>query len=417
MAQTLPIDTPTFHLDAQGFPVPGQVIRYYRERMTYTDSDGKIRRWTQPDLAKRLNVSEITVRLMETQNKYLTLIERRKAIAILLNIPPALLGLASLEDLQRILPNEQSKQLASVTPKNAVDPNDIQLYQDALHVFKNQYEQGELAPQTIESWITRINSTVEQVHGTSKNDILTVLGKYHIIAATTYYHDLQDWTQATNHLYTANNIAKITDNNELLAVSYYHAGEMYGNQGNNLLARKELDFALSFSKSASSQVKGNILTYVAQAHALTGVDEADRLYVRRQLDEAEKHVTENIDNNTLIKFDMVQYLEGRADTLITLKRFSLALECIDEAEEYLITKRRNIEFLKILRAECYVKQRKAEYEQATELLSQILDSNKSIQYYVNYVAKLHKLIAASPYGNAPAAVDLGMALRALKVKK
>lgn len=417
MVESLSTSMPTFRLDEHGFPFPGAVIRYYRERMTYTDNDGNVRRWTQADLAKRLNVSEITVRLMETQNKYLTFIERRKTIAMLLNIPPALLGLASLAELQSIMQGGDPNHIAGTPSKSAVDPSEIQFYKDALPILKHEYDQGELAPETVESWITRITGTVEHVHGKPKNEVLAALANYHIVAANAYSHDLQEWTQATKHLNTAKKIASTLNNNELLAIACHHAGGMYGSQQNFQLARNELDYALYLAKSASPQVKGNILTFVTQAHALTCVDEADRLYVRQLLSEAEKHVSEDIDSNTLMKFDIVQYLENKADTLISLKRYGAALECIDEAEEYFITTKRGIEYLKILRAECYVKQRKPEYERATELLTQIFEANTHIQYYVDYVTRLYKLIAASPYGKAPDVVDLGMALRELKTKK
>lgn len=417
MQTSLSTDLPTFHLNEQGFPFPGEVIRYYRERMTYTDSTGKQRHWTQADLAKRLNVSEITVRLMETQNKYLTLIERRQTIAALLKIPPALLGLASLDDFQRILQQHHAEDTSITSAKNAVSASEIQFYRDALPAFKNAYEQGVLLPQTMESWITCMNNTIKQIHAKPKNDTLAILAHYHIITANIYSSDLQNWVKSIEHLDMAKHIANTLNYHELLAVAHHYAGEMYLNQGNNLLARAELDFALSLSKSASPQVKGSILTYVALSHALTGTDEADRLYVRKLLDESEKYATRNIDSNMLMKFDNTQRLANSADTLIALKRYEAALDRIYDAEEFSSTRKRWIEYLKILRAECYIKQRKAEYEQAIELLTQILENNKNIQYYVDYVARLHKLIVASSYGNAPDVADLEMMLRKLRVKQ
>jgi len=38
---------PQFDLAEDGYPDPGKVVKYYRERMTYTDKDGKEKRWTQ----------------------------------------------------------------------------------------------------------------------------------------------------------------------------------------------------------------------------------------------------------------------------------------------------------------------------------------------------------------------------------
>lgn len=60
--------------------------------------------------------------------------------------------------------------------------------------------------------------------------------------------------------------------------------------------------------------------------------------------------------------------------------------------------------------------RKPDYEEVLALLSQVLADNKNIRYYVEYVARLHKIIAASSYGNAPDVVNLGMALRQVQMK-
>src|SRR5713226_8072736 len=88
---------PDFPLDDEEFPDPGTVIRYFREKMQYTDPiEGKRKHWTQADLAKRLGVSEVTVRLMETQNVGLDSMSRRRLVADILKIPPVLLGLGSL---------------------------------------------------------------------------------------------------------------------------------------------------------------------------------------------------------------------------------------------------------------------------------------------------------------------------------
>src|SRR5215470_13345686 len=80
---------PKFPLDDYGFPQPGVVIRYFRERMKYIDpEDHKEKHWRQIDLAERLGVSEVTIRLMETKSNSLDSIERRRVLADILKIPP-----------------------------------------------------------------------------------------------------------------------------------------------------------------------------------------------------------------------------------------------------------------------------------------------------------------------------------------
>lgn len=403
---------PTFEKDANGYFFPGPVVRYFRENMTYTNRKGKVRYWTQNDLARQLGLTRLAVSNMENKNMGLDSIERRRTLATLLNIPLALLGLASLNEQEKSSLHTDATNAAS-TPAVKIDIEDIQLYKEAAPIFKERYDQGELDPETIEKWITYIHSTVDKVQGDAKNTILAELAKYHLIAANTYARDKYNWINSMQHLNIAKNIANQVNSNELFVMACYYTSDMYLSQHNMQSASKELDSILTLSKSVSSQLRGNILADAALARATISVDEADRVFVRKMLDEAERHISKNFDDTALFSFNDIQYLETRADTLTTMKRYELALECIDEAEDYLPTKKRNREFLKIIRAECYIKQRKPEYDEALTLLSQVLIDNRNIRYYVDYVARLHKIITASSYGNAPDVVNLGMKLRTI----
>lgn len=400
---------PTFDLGKDGFPVPGKVVRYYRERMVYTDTNGKVKHWTQADLAKRLGVSEIMVRQMEKQNKGLGNIERRRTLATLLNIPFALLGLASVDDLKKII---EPSNTASLVPlkKELVSSEEKQLYKVALTVLKEKYDGGQLHPFLIEDWIKRINKKVESTQGTEKRDLLLELCKYHILASNPYYHDLQDWQKAVEHLQAAKEMAVTLNDNQLFATACYYMGETYLVQNKPLLATRELEPIIPLCEK---QIKGLIMADLSLAHALA--NNTNISYIRNLLDKAERHISER-DDNIFIRFDTVQHLECKADTLISLQRFELALDCIDDAEEYINARPniiRNTEYLKLLRAECYAKQSKPEYEETIRLLSQIVNDNSYIGYYVNYASRIHKIIAASSYGKAPAVVDLGIQLKLL----
>lgn len=54
---------PQFELGDDGYPLPGKVVKFYREQKTYTGNDGKVKHWTQADLAKRLGLTDIMVNL------------------------------------------------------------------------------------------------------------------------------------------------------------------------------------------------------------------------------------------------------------------------------------------------------------------------------------------------------------------
>lgn len=55
---------PLFELGGDGYPLPGKVIKYYREQMIYIGRDGREKHWTQADLAKLLGLKETMVPLL-----------------------------------------------------------------------------------------------------------------------------------------------------------------------------------------------------------------------------------------------------------------------------------------------------------------------------------------------------------------
>jgi DNA-binding XRE family transcriptional regulator len=87
---------PAFGAGRDGFPKPGHIIRYYRQRKQKDDGQ----RWTQKDLANALHLSEQAVCLMEKKSIGVESMARRRFIAELLGIPPILLGLADLSQIK-----------------------------------------------------------------------------------------------------------------------------------------------------------------------------------------------------------------------------------------------------------------------------------------------------------------------------
>lgn len=410
---------PEFELDARGFPLPGPVIRYYRENMTYTDKGGNVKHWTQADLAQRLNLGERNIRLMETENKHLNSLERRWTLATLLKIPPALLGLASFEQLIDTLqakPDAASLTQSTATNTHAVGEEEIRLYHDALPVLANGYDQENLKAATIEAWIGRITGNLDAIDKKHKQQVIGLLIRYHVLAGNLYSDYYMNWSKATSHFNTASQLTISVPNPDLKAFICYWIGEMYLNQRNLMLARDVFEKGLSIAKNTSPHLQGSLLAYTALARAMTVTDATDVLHVHRLLEQAEACVSPT-SSSDLLTFDLPTSLGDRADTLITLKEYAEASDALEDASFYTGNNRHTETYLHILQAECYLKQKQPEYEEAVKLLSQVLDQSGHVQYYVNYVARLYKLLAASPSKNAPDVVDLGMTLREFKLKK
>lgn len=408
---------PNFVLGANGFPLPGPVVRYYREHMLYTDTDGNTKHWTQIDLAQRLNLSERTIRLMESENKFLDSLEKRQTLATLLKIPPVLLGLASFEQL---IDAANLKQTTPSAPhvalqKAGIGEEEVHLYRDALPVLTEAYDQNTLKSSIIEAWIERITKNVDSLDNKQKNIVVELLIRYHILAGRFYSNCAMNWIKATNHFNTATQLTKIGGNPDLKALIYRYIGSMYLNQKNELLAENVFDRATMFAKDVSPHVMGHVLGYTALTHAMTGTSIADTTSVHKLLEQAETCALDT-GNSDLIVYDTFTYLRDKADTLITLKEYKAARDALEDAEYYLSNKKNNASYLRILQSECYIKQKQPEYEEAVKLLSQVLEASSNVRYYVKYVARLHKLITTSPYGNSPDVADVGMRLRELSRK-
>src|SRR5579859_4074445 len=78
-----------------GYPRPGEVVRWYRKQKRMRGLDGDLVPWRQEDVGDACvpSLSGETVNKMERHNIGLDSMTRRRALASLLGIPPALLGL------------------------------------------------------------------------------------------------------------------------------------------------------------------------------------------------------------------------------------------------------------------------------------------------------------------------------------
>jgi transcriptional regulator with XRE-family HTH domain len=407
--------------DDYGFPNPGRLIKQYREKLTYPDQQmGKLRHWTQADLAKRLGVSEITVRQMENTNKGLDSIERRRILADILKIPPALLGLATLPDILGTLTDNQTPTNTGPHTLNqsGIGKETINLYQEAFQVYHERYESGSLqsALPDIERWIERIGYDANLVHTPQKTALLRTLWDFHILSTRTYCYDLSSWIKASDHVNRASEIALTLNNPDLQIGSIYYSGALHFAQQKYALAKIDLDSALSNMKDAHPQTQSAVLTSTALATALLYKDAMSITYAQKLLDKAEGYVTMS-DKRGSVTFGKIRYLVDRADALICLGRPFKALEYLDDAESLTDnSQRRELAFLNLLRAECYIKKKRPEYDQAVLLLKDVFEEDEC-EFHLDYVERLYKVLAQSSYGNSPDVADLGMMLRARKQRK
>jgi transcriptional regulator with XRE-family HTH domain len=414
---------PDFPLDDESFPDPRVVVRYFREKMVYIDpDDGKQKSWTQADLARRLGVSEVTVRIMENNGAGLDSIAKRRLLASLLKIPPVLLGLGSLTDLAEFLRSHEEGAIISAptTVKGGgfLEKETVKLYQDAFTVYAEMHSTSTAQDSIfdIEQWINRIETDIPRANGHQRKQLQVSLWDFHALSAKVYSDDLCQWDQAFHHLNAAMELANLLGSNDLRAASLYRSGQIRFGQRNFFLAKTDLDAALQYAKNARPQLKGAVYAAAGLAHALVDSDEAGRLYAQSLFDQAGKIVTSPISDTDeyVIKFSVGKYLAEKADALIVLGRPGKALEVLDDAEYGTDpAQKRRLSYIDILRAEANMRLKKPELDRATDLLQGAFATSVPIksEYNINYIQRLYGELVTSPYGNSPQVADLGIALR------
>ncbi len=381
----------------------------------YTDSDGKERHWTQPELGKLIGLSEASVRMMETQNKFLDSIKRRRLLSDILKIPPILLGLGSLSELEQLLngkPNVSSLSTSATQP--AVTTEAANLYRDAFQVYSSSHSAGSISDslKDIETWIARIDSNIPGA-GKFQSELNQTLWGFHYLLSKVYGNDLELYTPSFSHLNSAMTIANALNSSDMKASTMYLSAEIHFAEQSIALAKSDMVAAVDYAKSASPGVKAGVYTYAALAFALTKSDLSDTIYTEQLLEQAGNYADSRMDV-PFLRMDYGKFLMDSADVLISLGRYGKALEYLDEAEEYIDPSRpRRYAQIQILRAESAIKSKRHDYEYAATLLLEALRIGKSVHssYTIGYVRRLYKLLTYTNFSRNPQLAELSMALQ------
>ncbi|HEY0756862.1 MAG TPA: hypothetical protein VGD98_23115 [Ktedonobacteraceae bacterium] len=354
--------------------------------------------------------------MMETQSKFLESIERRRLLADILKIPPILLGLGSLAELEELLSGKSGVPVASPFAKRATVTTEMaNLYKDAFQVYSNSHSAGSISESTrdIETWVTRMEADIPG-SGKLQSELNQTLWGFHYLLAKVYGSDLEQYKPSFSHVNAAMTIANVLSNSDLKASTMYLSAEIHFAEQSIALARSDMIAAVDFAKGASSGVKAGVYTIAALAFALTQADLSDTIYTEKLLEQAGNHAHSRMDV-PFLRMDYGKFLLDSADVLISLGRYGKALEYLDSAEEYIDPSRpRRYAQTQILRAESAIKAKRPDYEYAVTLLLEALGIGKSVHssYTIGYVRRLYKLLATTTFSSNPQLAQLRMSLKA-----
>lgn len=201
---------------------PGLVIKAFRERMIYEDQlTGKLKHWTQQDLGNLLGLTKVQICNMENHNEGLDSIERRKALATILKIPPVLLGLASLDAIVDLAVGHDTviAQKENIEQTN-LGTDTIEQYQTMLKAYEVVYAKGLTYDKVydIEKTAKLIVKNAKNAKTDIKGRVLRILWDYELLCASVYGSDLRNWHKAFEHLDNALEVATHLEDSELLYI-------------------------------------------------------------------------------------------------------------------------------------------------------------------------------------------------------
>ena len=427
-----------------GWPDFGQVLRYFRKaaKLSKEEFAALYGKETKSDGS---SISIRQVYRMELDNDVPTDMNRRKLIARLLNIPPMLFGLATLEEvILQPHPEKAGVSLAtgySTLPKVVADTSK---YQSNIRTFLTLHytSQAQSEFHKITADIRDLESLEAQTSGDLQYHIRELLFSYHILAAKVV-RDQRKYPLSYEHANQAVRVAKETKDLDLIATALYTRGRTYlewgmygtlekergifqGDRDKITRAIRDFEHARKLGKNTESLLHPQLLGFLdmqlsrAYAARSSSTGGASALAMTL-LDQAEQYVDcENIDDpyerhlvtGELISFGKGVYHNGRAIRLVTLGRSGAAhreLTTLEGSREGAIGKQftREQAWLEIIAADVYMglEQFGEATKRAARGLTGCLDVNSVANLAI--IVDLHGRLLQSPYKADPDVEELG----------
>jgi len=392
-----------------GYPVAGQVVRKYRKILRKEDG----RTWTLDDLASVLEISERATRSMERLNASLDSISRRRALVEILSIPPVLLGLASLDELQQTM----QKTLHSMMERTASYNLDFLVFEEALHSYwqTNHSNTARHSVREIKGYLTALHRVLPYQRSAEAIHTLSLLCRYHQLLAN-ILRDQGAFVEALAQLDQALLLTKALDDDEQKAIILFRRGGVFRDRGtfeDKARAVADFDTARTLESFVSPSLRAAILIQAGDAHACIARDETDKKKSIQMIDMAGRIVRQGIlsDDEHFLHIDELRYHLDRGLGLIALDWSKMALEELDLIDRDANSRfRRRHAYADLLAAQAYADQ--GHYPIAASIAEDTLEVMVALNSRVNIarLARLYEQLRASSYGQNPEALRLGMKL-------
>jgi tetratricopeptide (TPR) repeat protein len=405
---------PPFEAGKDGYPKPGQVIKYYRLQK-FSNAAYK-QEWTQAGLAETLSLTEFTVRRMENQHQHLETMSRRRLLSFLLDIPPVLLGLDSLShaSLLKLPPTPRSITLNT----EELAQHRVQLERIWRGYYSNH---GQEAQKRAIAQINDLQEANSFVTSEQRGGLLEIQALYRSYLADTA-REQADYRRVFSQANQVVLIGQEIENKELTAMALIRRGAAYRERGDYQAAAADIDGAFQLIKHTHVTLREVILVDVGRITAYTAQDKSDRDRAFDFLKEAGALArTGQIDEDPyFLNFNLGSYHHKQAQAYLAIgKRFSSQRKIFlqDACNELALARQltplgfvRRHALINLAQAQVYFSM--GEYPQAVTLALEALPVFKQIKSTLNLlqIASLYNDLSESSYSTSPRVARLGWEL-------
>lgn len=274
-----------------GWPNFGQVMRYFRKKIKpklSAKAFGVL--YGETINADGSAIGERWILDMELENKVPVDINKRKTIARLLQIPPMLFGLATLEDL-KLEPHPQVQTVMTGQTKLVKVAADTTRYQHNIRTIwqlhKTGNAQGSISQ--LYSDIKDIESLEQQAQGDLRFQFQETLIGNHLVA-THVIRDQRKFSQAYYHANEAVRVAKAMQDSDLIATALFTRGwtslewGLFGTMKHNIfqISTKKVHLAIGDFQNALDekeihpQLKGLLSLFLGRAEAVLAINKGQK---------------------------------------------------------------------------------------------------------------------------------------------
>jgi tetratricopeptide (TPR) repeat protein len=338
---------------------------------------------------------------MEHDNTVPEAVSRRRAIAGMLGIPAALLGLISVEELTSLQAAIANSTTRNTPPSTTII---IQKYQQSLRLYWELYFTS-----SAYDLLDEITSSIRYLRTASseasrhRDQLIELICRYDQLAGH-ITRDQRDYSTAFAYANRAVKTAMSIGSNELIASALLRRAFISFDQKNYADAMRDLDAALPYAKHTSTPLKGFILQVAGHAHGHLTTSSTDITQAMRLLDQAGSIARQSNleDDQSFVKFNPGWYHSERAETLIALNRPNDALDELDRAEDLLgPSQPRRLAYINIFRARAYTQ--KGEFTIATALAESAFTTSRAVKskHNISHIEEIYQQLSNSKYGNSP----------------